>query len=188
MAACSSRSNDSTIRRVYSRSSRYHLLRSAYLVMQAWERYLEKYEQRQGRDVLFQVAVTNRRSVESYRQYQDECVALADAINARFRHPEYTNWRPIKFETDGKNRHVETGDQFRSASGEADRTLPGNGCRCGNAEQGRHEPGCQGDDDLQPGGGPCVVQRRWHRGATQRCRLLLSRSSMLLSRREYPGH
>ena len=38
--------------------------------LKAWRRYFEKHPERIGRDVLHQVAVTNRRAVESYRQYQ----------------------------------------------------------------------------------------------------------------------
>lgn len=38
--------------------------------LKAWKRYFEKHPERVGMDVLFQVAVTNRRGVESYRQYQ----------------------------------------------------------------------------------------------------------------------
>lgn len=48
-----------------------------------------------------QVAVINRRSVDTYRQYQDECIALADEINNRFKCAEYADWKPLVFETDG---------------------------------------------------------------------------------------
>ncbi|VDM40793.1 unnamed protein product [Toxocara canis] len=72
--------------------------------LQAWQRYLEKHPERVGLDVLFQVAVTNRRSVESYRIYQDRCVGLADQINQKFKCDKYPNWRPVKFETEGLPR------------------------------------------------------------------------------------
>nr|AEX60788.1 trehalose-6-phosphate synthase [Ascaris suum] len=72
--------------------------------LQAWQRYLEKHPERVGLDVLFQVAVTNRRSVESYRVYQDACVSLADEINKKFNCEKYPNWRPVKFETEGLPR------------------------------------------------------------------------------------
>uniref|UniRef100_A0A915A460 alpha,alpha-trehalose-phosphate synthase (UDP-forming) n=1 Tax=Parascaris univalens TaxID=6257 RepID=A0A915A460_PARUN len=72
--------------------------------LQAWQRYLEKRPERVGLDVLFQVAVTNRRSVESYRVYQDACVSLADEINKKFKCEKYPNWRPVKFETEGLPR------------------------------------------------------------------------------------
>lgn len=45
-----------------------------------------------------QIAVTNRRSVDTYRVYQDECIAIVDQINATFSTPD---WKPIVFETDG---------------------------------------------------------------------------------------
>ena len=38
--------------------------------LRAFKRYFEKYPERIGKDTLCQVAVTNRRSVESYRVYQ----------------------------------------------------------------------------------------------------------------------
>uniref|UniRef100_A0A914HFI8 alpha,alpha-trehalose-phosphate synthase (UDP-forming) n=1 Tax=Globodera rostochiensis TaxID=31243 RepID=A0A914HFI8_GLORO len=49
--------------------------------LMAYQRYLEKHPERAGKDILFQVAVTNRRSVDTYRVYQDECMALAEATN-----------------------------------------------------------------------------------------------------------
>ncbi|TMS33386.1 hypothetical protein L596_001134 [Steinernema carpocapsae] len=72
--------------------------------LQAYKRYFEKYPERIGRDVLFQVAVTNRRSVDTYRVYQDECILLAEKINEQFRSEEYPNWRPLIFQTDGLPR------------------------------------------------------------------------------------
>nr|AHY24645.1 synthase trehalose-6-phosphate [Anisakis simplex] len=72
--------------------------------LEAWQRYLEKHPERVGLDVLFQVAVTNRRSVESYRLYQDTCISKADQINKHFKAAKYPNWRPIKFETEGLPR------------------------------------------------------------------------------------
>lgn len=68
----------------------------------AWRRYLEQHPERLGMDVLFQIAVTNRRSVESYRQYQDDCIAMAQKINDDFVCPDAPDWRPIIFQTDGK--------------------------------------------------------------------------------------
>uniref|UniRef100_A0A1I7U0B2 alpha,alpha-trehalose-phosphate synthase (UDP-forming) n=1 Tax=Caenorhabditis tropicalis TaxID=1561998 RepID=A0A1I7U0B2_9PELO len=72
--------------------------------LRAWQRYFEKYPDRIGKDVLLQVAVTNRRSVDSYRQYQDDVMALADLINQKFKSEEYPEWKPVIFETDGLPR------------------------------------------------------------------------------------
>ncbi|ULT80311.1 hypothetical protein L3Y34_010703 [Caenorhabditis briggsae] len=72
--------------------------------LRAWQRYFEKYPDRIGKDVLFQVAVTNRRSVESYRQYQDDVMALAELINQKFHSEQYPEWKPVIFETDGLPR------------------------------------------------------------------------------------
>ncbi|MFH4978281.1 hypothetical protein AB6A40_004990 [Gnathostoma spinigerum] len=72
--------------------------------LQAWKRYFEKYPNRIGLDVLFQVAVTNRRSVESYRIYQDRCLQVANKINDLFKSKDYPKWKPIKFVTEGLPR------------------------------------------------------------------------------------
>ncbi|CCD66907.1 Alpha,alpha-trehalose-phosphate synthase [UDP-forming] 1 [Caenorhabditis elegans] len=72
--------------------------------LRAWQRYFEKYPDRIGKDVLFQVAVTNRRSVDSYRQYQDDVLAVADLINQKFKSEDYPEWKPVIFETDGLPR------------------------------------------------------------------------------------
>lgn len=53
--------------------------------LEAYRRYLCKYPERHGKDILVQVAVTNRRSVETYRQYQDEVEELARSIQEDFR-------------------------------------------------------------------------------------------------------
>ncbi|CAI4231008.1 unnamed protein product [Auanema sp. JU1783] len=73
--------------------------------LMAYERYFEKYPQRIGKDVLYQIAVTNRRSVDTYRVYQDECLALADRINDRFQYPANPEWKPLIFQTDGLPRN-----------------------------------------------------------------------------------
>ncbi|KAI1727493.1 glycosyltransferase family 20 domain-containing protein [Ditylenchus destructor] len=70
----------------------------------AYRRYYEKYPDRLGKDVLFQVAVTNRRSVDAYRIYQDECIDLAEQMNKDFASDKHPNWKPIIFETDGLQR------------------------------------------------------------------------------------
>ena len=72
-----------------------------WLCFQAWKRYFELHPDRIGLDVLFQVAVTNRRSVESYRVYQDSCLKLVNEVNENIRSKEYPNWRAIKFDTEG---------------------------------------------------------------------------------------
>ncbi|VDK29326.1 unnamed protein product, partial [Gongylonema pulchrum] len=72
--------------------------------LKAWKRYFEKYPERIGLDVLYQVAVTNRRSVESYRVYQDNCLKIVDEVNSAFPCSEYPNWKPIKFDMDGLPR------------------------------------------------------------------------------------
>lgn len=72
--------------------------------LRAWQRYFEKYPDRIGKDVLFQVAVTNRRSVDSYRQYQDDVLGLAELINNKFHSEQFPEWKPVIFETDGLPR------------------------------------------------------------------------------------
>lgn len=57
--------------------------------------------------MLYQVAVTNRRSVDTYRVYQDECIELAKKINEDFATDKYPNWKPIIFQTEGQNYLVE---------------------------------------------------------------------------------
>lgn len=79
----------------------YNFSESHFSSFQAWKRYFEKYPERIGLDVLYQVAVTNRRSVESYRKYQDNCLQIVDEVNAAFPCKEYPNWKPIKFDMDG---------------------------------------------------------------------------------------
>ncbi|VDM42244.1 unnamed protein product [Toxocara canis] len=70
----------------------------------AYKEYFKKYPDRIGKDVLYQVAVTNRRSVATYRLYQDECTALAEAINKEFKCPQRPNWKPLAFTTVGLPR------------------------------------------------------------------------------------
>ncbi|CAK5081705.1 unnamed protein product [Meloidogyne enterolobii] len=71
----------------------------------AFQRYLEKYPERRGKDILFQVAVTNRRGVDTYRVYQDESIDLAEQINKQFKDEEkYGNWLPVIFQTSGLQR------------------------------------------------------------------------------------
>lgn len=46
--------------------------------------------------------MTNRRSVDAYRVYQDECIDLAESINKEFADEEkFSNWKPIIFQTEG---------------------------------------------------------------------------------------
>uniref|UniRef100_A0A914WQH9 alpha,alpha-trehalose-phosphate synthase (UDP-forming) n=1 Tax=Plectus sambesii TaxID=2011161 RepID=A0A914WQH9_9BILA len=70
----------------------------------AYWHYFEQYPDRLGKDVLFQIAVMNRRSVDTYRQYQDECIELAEKINGAFSCPEAPEWKPLIFQTDGLPR------------------------------------------------------------------------------------
>lgn len=71
----------------------------------AYERYLQKYPDRLGKDVLIQVAVVNRRSVDTYRIYQDECIEFAESINKQFVNEElYHDWKPLIFRTTGLQR------------------------------------------------------------------------------------
>ncbi|WKY16973.1 hypothetical protein Q1695_001522 [Nippostrongylus brasiliensis] len=72
--------------------------------LMAWKRYFEKHPERKGLDVLYQVAVTNRRAVESYKKYQDKCLEIAKEINETIRSDTNPNWRPLRFETDGLPR------------------------------------------------------------------------------------
>ncbi|VDL82889.1 unnamed protein product [Nippostrongylus brasiliensis] len=70
----------------------------------AYKRYFEKYPDRIGKDVLYQVAVTNRRSVDTYRKYQDDCMELAKKIIEQFKDPSRPEWKPLVFQTDGLPR------------------------------------------------------------------------------------
>ncbi|XGW33076.1 hypothetical protein V3C99_017520 [Haemonchus contortus] len=72
--------------------------------LKAWKRYFEKHPERKGLDVLYQIAVTNRRAVESYKRYQDSCLELAKGINETIRCESRPDWRPLRFETDGLPR------------------------------------------------------------------------------------
>ncbi|CAB3400282.1 unnamed protein product [Caenorhabditis bovis] len=83
---------------------RFDYTKGIYEKLISWRRYFEKHPERVGQDVLFQVAVTNRRSVESYRKYQDDCLELANKINECIKSEEYPNWKPIIFTTDGLPR------------------------------------------------------------------------------------
>jgi trehalose-6-phosphate synthase len=70
----------------------------------AYRHYFKKYPDRIGKDVLFQVAVTNRRSVDSYRKYQDECSEIAESINKELETDKYPGWKPLYFQTSGLQR------------------------------------------------------------------------------------
>ncbi|VDK71872.1 unnamed protein product [Litomosoides sigmodontis] len=72
--------------------------------LKAWKRYFEKYPERIGLDILYQVAVTNRRSVESYRIYQDNCLKIVDEVNKAFPCKRFPKWKPVKFNMDGLPR------------------------------------------------------------------------------------
>ncbi|EPB78918.1 trehalose-6-phosphate synthase domain protein [Ancylostoma ceylanicum] len=72
--------------------------------LRAWKRFFEKHPERKGLDVLYQVAVTNRRAVESYKKYQDSCLALAKEINDTIKCDTNPEWKPLRFETDGLPR------------------------------------------------------------------------------------
>uniref|UniRef100_A0A914ZRG6 alpha,alpha-trehalose-phosphate synthase (UDP-forming) n=2 Tax=Parascaris univalens TaxID=6257 RepID=A0A914ZRG6_PARUN len=72
--------------------------------LMAYKEYFTKYRDRIGKDVLYQVAVTNRRSVDTYRLYQDECMALAESINQEFTCPNRPKWKPLLFTTVGLPR------------------------------------------------------------------------------------
>ncbi|KJH52022.1 hypothetical protein DICVIV_01833 [Dictyocaulus viviparus] len=70
----------------------------------AYSRYFKKYPDRIGKDVLYQVAVTNRRTVDTYRVYQDECMEIVKKIVEEFRDPSRPEWKPLVFQTDGLPR------------------------------------------------------------------------------------
>lgn len=72
--------------------------------MAAYIKYFELYPNRIGKDVFLQVAVTNRRSVDTYREYQDECQRVVNELNAKIRCPDDADWRPCIFLTDGLTR------------------------------------------------------------------------------------
>ncbi|GMS84507.1 hypothetical protein PENTCL1PPCAC_6682, partial [Pristionchus entomophagus] len=69
--------------------------------LHGWRKYLETHPERRGKDVLYQIAVTNRRSVDMYRVYQDECMEQVEAINRDY---STKDWTPIIFECDGLPR------------------------------------------------------------------------------------
>ncbi|VDM82409.1 unnamed protein product [Strongylus vulgaris] len=71
--------------------------------LEAYRRYFQKYPSRIGKDTLYQVAVTNRRSVHTYRVYQDTCVELAKKITNEFHDPKNPAWKPLVFVTDGRS-------------------------------------------------------------------------------------
>ncbi|VDM51956.1 unnamed protein product [Angiostrongylus costaricensis] len=77
----------------------------------AYRRYFEKYPDRLGKDVLYQVAVTNRRSVDTYRVYQDECLEIAKKIAGEFHDPARPEWKPSS--TGGISGGIH-GDGYRS--------------------------------------------------------------------------
>ncbi|KAM3718185.1 Alpha,alpha-trehalose-phosphate synthase [Dirofilaria immitis] len=70
----------------------------------AYKNYFERYPDRIGKDVLYQVAVINRRAVDTYRVYQDECILLAEGINKICTCPNRPNWKPLIFQTEGLSR------------------------------------------------------------------------------------
>uniref|UniRef100_A0A915L807 alpha,alpha-trehalose-phosphate synthase (UDP-forming) n=1 Tax=Romanomermis culicivorax TaxID=13658 RepID=A0A915L807_ROMCU len=70
----------------------------------AYMEYFRLFPDRVGKDVFVQVAVTNRRTVESYRVYQDDCVAAVNQLNETFRCADQPDWRPCIFFTDGLTR------------------------------------------------------------------------------------
>ncbi|KAL1284746.1 Alpha,alpha-trehalose-phosphate synthase [Trichinella pseudospiralis] len=72
----------------------------------AFDKFLTDHPERLGKDVLYQVAVINRRGVDSYREYQDACLELANRINAKHQPPptSHPNWKAVVFQTDGLPR------------------------------------------------------------------------------------
>ncbi|CAG9539259.1 unnamed protein product [Cercopithifilaria johnstoni] len=70
----------------------------------AYKKYFEKHPDRIGKDVLYQIAVINRRAVDTYRMYQDECILLAEGINKICTCANRPNWKPLIFETEGLPR------------------------------------------------------------------------------------
>lgn len=48
--------------------------------------------------------MTNRRAVDTYRLYQDECILLAEGINKLYQCPDRPGWKPLIFATDGLPR------------------------------------------------------------------------------------
>uniref|UniRef100_A0A158PCD3 T6PP_N domain-containing protein n=1 Tax=Angiostrongylus cantonensis TaxID=6313 RepID=A0A158PCD3_ANGCA len=86
----------------------------------AYQRYFKKYPDRIGKDVLYQVAVTNRRSVDTYRFYQDECLEIAKKIASEFRDPTRPEWKP-------------------SSAGGISGGIHGDGYRSCHTKEGRYE-------------------------------------------------
>uniref|UniRef100_A0A0R3RPV4 alpha,alpha-trehalose-phosphate synthase (UDP-forming) n=1 Tax=Elaeophora elaphi TaxID=1147741 RepID=A0A0R3RPV4_9BILA len=70
----------------------------------AYKNYFQKYPERIGKDVLYQIAVTNRRAVDTYRVYQDECILLAEGINKVCTCANRPDWKPLIFQTEGLPR------------------------------------------------------------------------------------
>ncbi|VDP35709.1 unnamed protein product [Soboliphyme baturini] len=72
----------------------------------AYDRFLESHPERRGKDVLLQVAVINRRGIDSYREYQDDAIAFATQINDKHKLADDPDWKPVIFQTDGVARPV----------------------------------------------------------------------------------
>ncbi|KAK6009691.1 hypothetical protein OSTOST_25359 [Ostertagia ostertagi] len=83
---------------------KFREVRNVAIYSRSLSRYFEKHPERKGLDVLYQIAVTNRRAVESYKRYQDSCLELAKHINETIRSESHPDWRPLRFETDGLPR------------------------------------------------------------------------------------
>uniref|UniRef100_A0A915J2R3 Trehalose-6-phosphate phosphatase helical bundle domain-containing protein n=1 Tax=Romanomermis culicivorax TaxID=13658 RepID=A0A915J2R3_ROMCU len=72
--------------------------------IKAFMEYYRLFPDRLGKDVFVQVAVTNRRTVETYRVYQDDCLAAFKLLNETCRCADQPDWRPCIFLTDGLTR------------------------------------------------------------------------------------
>jgi trehalose 6-phosphate synthase/phosphatase len=56
--------------RLFFGAERYDYTKGIQFKLKAFGKYLENHPERKGKDVLFQLAVINRRGVQSYRNYQ----------------------------------------------------------------------------------------------------------------------
>ncbi|MBZ5569995.1 MAG: trehalose-6-phosphate synthase [Acidobacteriia bacterium] len=75
------------------------------------ERFLEKYEQHQGRFTLVQIGAPSRTNIPRYRELMAEVEATAERINQRFRSGK---WQPIVFRNH-HHSHAEVDRYYRAA-------------------------------------------------------------------------
>ncbi|HET7185729.1 MAG TPA: trehalose-6-phosphate synthase [Terriglobales bacterium] len=75
------------------------------------ERFLEKYEQYQGRFCFVQIGAPSRTTIQRYHDFMDEVAATAERINRRFRS---SKWQPVVFRNT-HHTHAELERFYRAA-------------------------------------------------------------------------